>query len=427
MARQTLSVGAMLSYGIIMGLRRFIRSRSGNIAIISALAMPAMVGFCGLAAEQAFWFYRNRDLQGAADIAAYGGVVVLRSGGSTSAVTAAATADAVSNGWRQAGGTIVVQTPPTSGAYQNNLSVAVTLSEQEQRYFSRIYFGNTPMAVSAHATGTYASAGPACFLGLDKTLAGTVDFWGNATADFTACNVISNSLSGTGFKVGGSASVTVPCVQSAGGSSVTTGLHLTQCTSVTNNATPTPDPYSGLPAPTWSGGCSNAPNGATDLGTDGQVTCFNGASMTNIHSSVVFHGTIVVNGGSLTTNASGNISGAGVTIFLTNGATMHFNGGSHLDLTAPTTGTYKGIAIFGDRNGVFATNILNGDNSSSVTGAVYFPSQEVDFLGNFSGHNGCFQLVADVIYYTGNGIFDTNCAGTGVTSIPTPGAIALVE
>src|SRR5258706_14770522 len=94
----------MLSYGIIMELRRFIRSRSGNIAIISALAMPPMVGFCGLAAEQAFWFYRNRDLQGAADIAAYGGVVVLLLGGSNHAVTAAGPPDPVSNSCRQGGG-----------------------------------------------------------------------------------------------------------------------------------------------------------------------------------------------------------------------------------------------------------------------------------------------------------------------------------
>jgi hypothetical protein len=62
-----------------------------------------------------------------------------------------------------------------------------------------------------------------------------------------------------------------------------------------------------------------------------------------------------------------------------------------------------------------------------MTGAVYFPSQEVDFLGNFSGQNGCLQVVADRIYYTGNGPFATDCTAAGIQDIPTPGAVAMVE
>src|SRR5882672_7242133 len=225
MGRRNSSVGAIVSFGIITALRRFIRSRSGNIAIISALAMPAMVGFCGLAAEEAFWFYRQRDLQGAADIAAYDAAVVLRSTGSSSAVTDAATAGAASNGWRQASGSIVVHSPPTSGTNQNTNSVEVILTENETRYFSRIYLSSSTIPVKARAAATFNAGNPACFLGLDKSASGTVDFWGNATATFTACNIISNSVATDGFKEGGSASITVPCVSSAGGSSSGSGLH----------------------------------------------------------------------------------------------------------------------------------------------------------------------------------------------------------
>src|SRR5262245_52637036 len=106
-------------------VRRFLRSRKGNIAIISALMMPAIVGFCGLAGETAYWYYRHRDIQGAADLAAFGGAAVLRSGGSSTAIVSAATADAVTNNWRQASGTIQVNSPPTSGSWQNAQSVQV--------------------------------------------------------------------------------------------------------------------------------------------------------------------------------------------------------------------------------------------------------------------------------------------------------------
>ena len=56
-----------------------------------------------------------------------------------------------------------------------------------------------------------------------------------------------------------------------------------------------------------------------------------------------------------------------------------------VNLTAPTSGTYKGVLLYGDRTGTFTSNKINGTASSTMTGAMYFPSQEVDMLGNFSG------------------------------------------
>ncbi|MGH6682457.1 MAG: pilus assembly protein TadG-related protein, partial [Pseudolabrys sp.] len=102
-------------------------------------------------------------------------------------------------------------------------------------------------------------------------------------------------------------------------------------------------------------------------------------------------------------------------------------GNADMDITAPTTGTYAGLAFYGDRTQATASNTINGDSSSRITGAIYFPSQEVDFLGNFSGNNGCVQVVADTIYYTGSATFKTNCAGSGMKTISVPGSVSLVE
>jgi len=79
-------------------LRRFLRSREGNIAIISGLILPVIIGFCGLATETSYWYYRHRVIQGAADIAAYGAAIVRRGGGSEADAQTAATADAIANG-----------------------------------------------------------------------------------------------------------------------------------------------------------------------------------------------------------------------------------------------------------------------------------------------------------------------------------------
>ena len=399
--------------------RRLLRSREGNVAIVTAIVMPVLIGFCGLGAETGYWYMRQRVLQNSADIAAFDGDVVLRSGGSQEAVTTTATTDAGNNGWRQASGTIVVNTPPGSGSHQTNRSVEVLLTETETRFFTSI-FTDTPVNISVRAVASYESAGPACMLGLDKSRSGTVEFWGNANAVFSACNIISNSLANDSFKVGGSADVTAPCVASAGGSDVTALLDLTSCSVVTTQAPQAADPYASVPAPMIPASCSASGSAILSPGKYcGGLT---------LQGNVTLNpGIYVIDGGPFKINANANISGSGVMFYLTNGATLQFNGNANITFSAPTSGTYSGLLFYGDRSQPFASNTLNGNNTSVMTGAVYFPSQEVQFLGNFSGQNGCLQVVADRIYYTGNGSFSTDCTGTGLQDIPTPGAVAVVE
>ena len=227
--------------------RSFLASRRANVAVITGLLAPALVGFAGLGTETAYWYYRERDLQGAADVAAFDAAMALRSGQTNSAITKAASTDAAKNGWRPTGGAIVVNTPPTSGTHQNTNSVEIILTEVEQRYFTAL-FSRQPVPVSVRAVGTFVSNGTACMLGLDKTRNSTVQFWGNASAKFQNCNIVSNSNASDSFSVGGSANVTVPCVSSAGGDSVSSGLHLTSGTSVATHAPTAADPYASVPA-----------------------------------------------------------------------------------------------------------------------------------------------------------------------------------
>ena len=89
-------------------IRRFLRSPRGNIAIISALLIPVIVGFCGLAAETSYWYYRHRNVQDAADLAAHNAAMTLGRGGDEADIAAIAKADAIANGWRESSGTIEV-------------------------------------------------------------------------------------------------------------------------------------------------------------------------------------------------------------------------------------------------------------------------------------------------------------------------------
>lgn len=406
----------MSSIGIF--LKRFLKSRRGNVAIITALAAPVLIGFCGLGADAGYWFYRQRDLQSAADIAAYDGAVALENSGTLSVITDASTTGASNNGWTSAKGAITVNNPPTSGPNQNTHSVEVLLTENENRYFTAMFSTGT-VPVSVRAVATYTQTQSACMVGLNKSKANTVQFWGNAFADFTACNIVSDSSSNSAFSVGGSANVTAPCVDTVGGSFVSATLTLTSCTSVTTKAPYVYDPYASLPAPS-TGSCASSSGSPLNPGTYCGGLSLSGNVTLN-------PGVYVISGGDLKINANANVTGTGVTFYLTNGATLQINGNATLNLTAPTSGTYSGVLFFGDRTQLTAKNTINGNATSKITGAIYFPSQEVDFLGNFSGSGGCTQVVADTIYYTGSATFSTNCSSKGIKTIPVPGSVTLVE
>jgi hypothetical protein len=405
---------------MISSICNFLRSRRGNVAIVTGLLAPALVGFAGLGTETAYWYFRERNLQSAADVTAYDGALALRSGVQSASISKGAYANATTNGWRSTAGSIAVNTPPTSGTHQNDQSVEVILNENESRYFTAIFAnGNVPIGVRAVAT--YQELGNACMLGLNKTQNKTVQFWGNASAKFEACNIVSDSSASDAFAVGGSANVTTPCVSSVGGSSVTSVLHLTDCTSVTTNAAYTPDPYASVPPPPvgscFSGSLPTTLNPGTYCG---------GMSFGN-KTYTMNPGVYVINGGTLKINANTVLNGTGVMFYLTNGATLSINGGAKIDIAAATTGTYAGLLFFGDRSMASAKQTINGDATSLMTGALYFPSQELDLLGNFSGAGGCMQVVADTIYYTGSSTFTDDCVSSGMKTIKVAGNVTLVE
>jgi hypothetical protein len=73
-------------------------------------------------------------------------------------------------------------------------------------------------------------------------------------------------------------------------------------------------------------------------------------------------------------------------------------------MTAPTSGTYKGIAIYQDRRAQDCSNcnLLNGNSNSVITGALYFPSQELQYNGTGNTTAVCTLFVARRIEFTGN-------------------------
>jgi hypothetical protein len=120
------------------------------------------------------------------------------------------------------------------------------------------------------------------------------------------------------------------------------------------------------------------------------------------------------------------VSGSGVTIYLTGGARVRMNGNAEVNLSAPTSGPYAGILFYGDRTVTGLTNEFNGTAASGLTGALYFPSQAVSYLGNFSGQGGCTQVVARTIVWSGSTSVAMDCSALGLSTVPLVSAVRLV-
>jgi Flp pilus assembly protein TadG len=409
-------------------LRAFVRriwrdgsSEGGNVAVAFALAMPVVVSVGALSVETNLEHIRQTRLQVAADAAAYTGALDNRASADMETIRADAAATATSNGWTSATGTIQVHTPPTSGPNQTPTASEVVLTQTMPRYFTA-YFNSNPLVLRARAVAIYTTAADACILALDKTADAAVNVSGNTTVKLVGCDVMSNSVASDAVKVWGSATLNTDCVVSAGGYVTNGGITLTGCPSAVTAAPRAHDPFDGLPVPPKGQNRSIPQNGNVTLNPG-----YYSNGMTLKGTVTLNPGTYYVSGGDFQVNANADVSGSGVTIFLESGSQVSINGTSHITLSPPTSGTYSGVLFFGDPSSPGGANLFNGDNTSSLTGDIYFPTQSVSYQGNFSGVGGCTQIVADTVQWTGNATIGVDCAAQGMTAIPARQAVKLVE
>jgi hypothetical protein len=141
--------------------------------------------------------------------------------------------------------------------------------------------------------------------------------------------------------------------------------------------------------------------------------------------------------------SGGTISGTGVTIIVTHNSggsygTLSQTGGA-LDITAPTTGTTAGVAIYQDRNAPDSTytgsacdtncSSFGGTTSTQdIQGAIYFPHGSVAYAGHSANvGSNCTQLIAYTLNLSGTMTFNARCSSTGVLGMSSTGATELVE
>jgi hypothetical protein len=114
-------------------------------------------------------------------------------------------------------------------------------------------------------------------------------------------------------------------------------------------------------------------------------------------------GTVTANGVAFYITDTTGWSCTGLNGSNANAGPVTVNSQANLTLTAPTDGTYAGIALFENRG--IASNkssdaTINGGAGITIDGALYFPNSNLSFSGN-SDSSGYLMLIANTVTFSG--------------------------
>jgi hypothetical protein len=314
--------------------------------------------------------YQQRQQQSATDAAALGGAQQLADTGcgNPSAATTAAQNDAATNGF--AANIVSVQNPPPSGGPYggNTCAVEVQIAQSYATWFLRLFGFQNGMPETTQAIAEAISTGSGCIYLLNPTVTSTFN---GDTVNAPSCGVLINNTA----TFNGDPTFNANYIGYAGGAPSESGTNFTQ-------ATPAPMLPVADPCPEISG-CANLTNnppaltGCTSPVYNGLVTvtlqpgCFNSIIVNGCQTVNFAPGPYVFNGTTIF-NGETNVTGSGVTLYVTaSGTPPTFNGIPNVSLSPPTSGSDEGVLYYqvpaNTQNPIF-----NG-TSQSLSGLIYAP------------------------------------------------------
>lgn len=412
--------------------------QSGATAVMIGLAAPVLILGMGLGAETGYWYFLQRQLQQAADVSAYAAGVLKRVDGSEADMKAAALRAATASGFSSTLGTLTFNNPPSSGAFtSNNEVVEVILRRNQPRLISSL-ISEEPLQLSGRAAAQVLKSSSACVLALSPTASEAITITGSAAVTLNGCDIASNSNAADSLEVSGSGSLSAGCAHTVGEADVTAAVTLSNCANqVQEYAPPVLDPYKDVPEPSIAGqSCEGnnvgGPGGEVklvptndlqdNLGKSTGIKAMYFCSGLTIKGDVHFSpGVYIIDGDKLSEDLSltggAKITGENVTFYFRNSASMQLTGNGNVQISAPTSGIYSGILVFGSRNQTGVTHQLLGTTNYSLNGAIYAPASDINFQGNSSSSTGCTQIIADTITFTGNSSMGSGCSASGTEDI----------
>jgi hypothetical protein len=421
----------------------------GNALILAAAALPLLIGSAGLATDTIQWALWKRQLQRAADSAAIAGVYDrFAHEGATTNTEAAVDHDLDLNQHTNITlhtGYPVIEYPEDDGSNTNQ--VQVTLGVTRPLSFSGMFMSAAPLIVTSATAAAVQNSGEFCVLSLQNNSKTGIQATGNNSITMD-CGMMTNSTATNAAAGQGSATVTATTLAASGGIQQSRTWHID---AYQPYSPALDDPYADLNPDADDAhencktnlGAITGDNGSGSNWTEG---CYSGINVGSNKKANLAPGVYYINGGSVNIQGTLNAPG-GVTIILGNTdpsttatiGTFDMNASGQLNIEAPTTGKWAGMAIYQDRRAVDnsptgtisanSPNKINGNSTNKVRGIIYFPNQQITYNGTGTGSATCTQFVAKRLYWSGNsGLnnFTSNCENFGIQAITAPLKVRLV-
>jgi hypothetical protein len=396
--------------------------------------LPVLIGFVGFAVDVGYAFDYKKQMQMAADSAAMAGAMAVKANGSISSTDLATvvTLDTSNNGFTNGNSGIAVTvcrpavdlTCPTTYTYTaGDGAVKVGITQTKDTFFTKILnFNSLTVGASAVAAKAVVSGNTSNIVILDTacdtgmTVSGGNNLTVSGSIYVNACGADAAKVSGGGA-VNAAGGIFIGCSSggTCGGYDASGGSTFTP-TPTTGNAQ-IADPLGGLAEPTPTGTPFNTnPN----IGS-GTVTLQPGiynAGITITGGTVTFApGNYFINGNKLEFKNNANVLGSGVFFYAYNDALLSIaNSGTTVTMSAPTSGTYRGIWYFQQRADTRDATV-SGSATVNIDGVIYIsnPSSKLTFSGGSSSGSAASYTVFVVweLVMGGGGVFNSNFSAIG--------------
>ena len=414
-------------------------TRRGQAVLLFTFAIPVMFTLVGFSVDIGWAYYRQQAAHAAAESAALAAIVaaggtytcgfgspIVSCQGTTacpssiSSVTSnfdTACLYAKSNGFVPGGNQHVfvasnaTAAPPTVAGVSTSYWVTVTVSETIPQTFAAV-LGKPTATVSARSTaGAFSGAGGGCIYVMAPSGTG-INMSGSTSSIQSGCGIYVELSSSAAVLMSGTTSIIA-----TGGSSIDIVGNVLKSGSPTISPAPTigapvtADPLAGMNPPS---GWSSYPNCIVSgplVGSGSTTTtispptpggnCIVPSSITMSGSaSVTFASGFYVLQGGIDTSGTSSVSGSGVT-FYTPTAGINMSGTGGINISAPTSGPWEGIAMYEDRSNS-SSDTLSGGTTQQINGTVYMPNGWLTFSGGSGVSATSTTIVVKTVTFSGS-------------------------
>jgi Flp pilus assembly protein TadG len=442
---------------ILRRLRDLHHDRRGNVTVMMGFLLPPLIGTFGLGFEVANWYLITRSMQNAADSAA---VAVATTAG-TNYLTEARAVAAQYGFVDQTNNVTVTASNTAACPGGGNTCYSVTITRTLPLFLSQIigYPGNVTSTqtnaqqqtitvyeqkqkLTSTAVASQSSIQvPLCLLALGTSGAQDIVTNGNPHANMSGCSVMANTSArcnggnlGAPYGLAHNTDSGCGVIQVSGVPQVA-DQYAALASNIPSDALsscggsfpqiPTHHNDPALPSGNvWATGTRSLSGnvvvcGDQQLSGDVTIDAPAGAVL------IIENGQLDLAGHTLRTS-----SGSGLTIVFSGSSGSYTHGptgsanNSTLDIAAPTSGAWSGIAMYQDPNLTTGVDLSAAGNNPTwkISGLIYMPHSNVTLSGavdKSSNGQACFVMVMDTITINGTGDVlagntPANCSAAGV-------------